>query len=198
MQNPQQPVEEGSSVLTFRGYITKHPIVPVKYMGQIRDFTGCRLGKLEVIELLGMRVSPRRKDIVWGCICECGAKIAKLGCNLNAKSVCDIPGRHRASKPLYVLTNYRSRAKHNRIEFTIEESHFLSMIVSECEYCGLQGTFDRPIGVDRVDNRRGYVLGNVVPCCEKCNMLKWRVSKPRFLEWVCRVYEHQNNSGNLF
>ena len=42
---------------------------------------------------------------------------------------------------------------------------YRDMISKTCYYCGK----DECGGLDRMDNTRGHVWGNVVPCCEKCN-----------------------------
>lgn len=54
----------------------------------------------------------------------------------------------------------------------------------ECYYCGI----DIPnIGIDRVDNAIGYVIGNVQPCCTVCNMMKRSMSEEMFIEHCKRV-----------
>ena len=41
------------------------------------------------------------------------------------------------------------------------------------------------VGLDRLDNSKGYVLDNVVPCCDKCNRLKhMNISKDEMLAIV--------------
>lgn len=42
-------------------------------------------------------------------------------------------------------------------------------------------------GLDRVDNKVGYTLDNVVPACKICNHAKVDMSYDEFMEWVARV-----------
>jgi|SRR6185436_11640351 len=42
---------------------------------------------------------------------------------------------------------------------------YRDMISKSCYYCGK----DNCGGLDRMNNDRGHVWGNIVPCCEKCN-----------------------------
>ena len=48
-------------------------------------------------------------------------------------------------------------------------------------------------GIDRVDNDKGYVRGNIVPCCTNCNIAKNTFLITEFEEWINRVYEHLKN-----
>ena len=45
-------------------------------------------------------------------------------------------------------------------------------------------------GIDRIDSSKGYVKGNVVPCCGRCNEAKMAISHKEFLSWVEQVYSH--------
>jgi hypothetical protein len=54
-----------------------------------------------------------------------------------------------------------------KLDFTIEE--FIAMMKdSHCVYCG----DTENLGLDRVDNSLGHSRGNVVVCCNLCNMTK--------------------------
>jgi 5-methylcytosine-specific restriction endonuclease McrA len=82
-------------------------------------------------------------------------------------------------------------------ELTYDEA--LELIMRPCNYCGIDPSNyrnDRQYGVtvhytglDRVDNSRGYLLDNVVPCCKPCNVAKNDRSRQDFLDWVRRVYD---------
>lgn len=69
-----------------------------------------------------------------------------------------------------------SAAKHRAVkvknlswELTLEQySAFISL---PCHYCG-KSLNETSCGLDRLDNRLGYTLGNVVPCCKDCNFQK--------------------------
>ena len=63
--------------------------------------------------------------------------------------------------------------------FAKTKDDFANIIFKKCFYCGCEpsnsdknfrtGEITKYNGVDRVDNLKGYVLNNCVPCCEKCN-----------------------------
>lgn len=62
-------------------------------------------------------------------------------------------------------------------------------LAGPCFYCG--GPLNPTgTGLDRKTPSKGYVLGNVVSCCGKCNEAKNSLSQAEFAEWVAKVYEH--------
>ena len=71
------------------------------------------------------------------------------------------------------------------MEFTKEE-HDVMRFHSQCYLCGIAGTKDIPLGVDRVDNNDGYTRDNSRPCCTCCNYLKRTSELNAFVE-RCRV-----------
>jgi hypothetical protein len=52
-------------------------------------------------------------------------------------------------------------------------------------------------GIDRMDPKMGYVLNNVVPCCEQCNYLKNRYSFLDFLEIISRIYNNLSKKSKI-
>jgi len=92
--------------------------------------------------------------------------------------------------------------KRKGFEGTFEQ--FLTLVTSNCFYCGCEpnmitgsnrntkhGTgFFKHLGLDRVDNNKGYVLKNVVPCCFRCNNAKWTYSVEEFKSWIESVYKN--------
>lgn len=46
-------------------------------------------------------------------------------------------------------------------------------------------------GIDRVNNAKGYVTGNVVSCCKNCNLMKKNMSADAFIAHVRRIASYQ-------
>lgn len=42
-------------------------------------------------------------------------------------------------------------------------------------------------GIDRMDNSKGYVDGNVLPCCSICNHAKHVMNYDDFISWINRI-----------
>lgn len=68
----------------------------------------------------------------------------------------------------------RAIAKKRDKEWNIPFDEYCTIIAQPCFYCG--GAFGiivtQSSGLDRLDNSKGYILGNVVSCCTACNRLK--------------------------
>jgi hypothetical protein len=47
-------------------------------------------------------------------------------------------------------------------------------------------------GIDRLDNSKGYVSGNVVPCCSVCNHAKHNLASDRYIEHCKAVARHNS------
>lgn len=47
-------------------------------------------------------------------------------------------------------------------------------------------------GMDRVDSTRGYIYGNVVPCCGECNQMKSALPLDKFFELIERIRLHSS------
>lgn len=56
--------------------------------------------------------------------------------------------------------------------WSISENEYAALVQQPCEYCGLANDVEAGVGLDRLDNARGYELGNVVSCCATCNLVR--------------------------
>lgn len=79
----------------------------------------------------------------------------------HARSLAPTSGRFRSS----ILA-----ALHRGKDWAILEEDYYRLVAQPCYVCG--GTTGGGIGLDRQDNRRGYHLDNVKPCCGPCNMAR--------------------------
>ncbi len=93
-------------------------------------------------------------------------------------------------RPLPSFNQLRYKAKLRGLSFTITLEEFLVLVAQPCFYCG---TLEVPRSLDRVDNRIGYSIKNVVSCCGPHNMLKKDLDVVTFLRLVESVARHQEN-----
>ena len=91
----------------------------------------------------------------------------------------DIGGRWRT---------HRFGALRKNLVMTLTKDDFTRLISAPCRYCGFTDGF---IGVDRVDNSKGYTLDNSVPCCKTCNYMKKNLSVKDFLYHISKIHDHQ-------
>lgn len=65
----------------------------------------------------------------------------------------------------------KSVARQRKCELELSMDDYFALINQGCVYC------ERPIetigiGLDRMDNTKGYEIDNVQPCCHECNMIR--------------------------
>ncbi len=96
-----------------------------------------------------------------------------------------MPYKNKADKKAYENAHRRTlprrfstlltaaKRRHIVVELTFETYREL-VAGGKCEYCsGLLP--EAGYGIDRIDRRLGYIVGNCVPCCSSCNYLKMKL-----------------------
>jgi hypothetical protein len=115
-------------------------------------------------------------------------------------------------KPLTANPNARALYRHYRksarkrghvFELTLEV--FVDVTQHNCYLCGIEpsqvhrdNSRDKSIvnnpfiynGIDRVDNKLGYIIGNLATACSSCNMVKRFGNVEQFLLYIKRAYEY--------
>lgn len=81
----------------------------------------------------------------------------------------------------------------------LTENQVKEMNKKDCFYCGNHPNYFTRYkkngsykynGIDRVDNTKGYIIDNVVPCCWECNTMKMSLSIDEFVDRITRVYKN--------
>lgn len=68
----------------------------------------------------------------------------------------------------------KTQAKRREVPWALSLDRYVELIAESCHWCGGELN-ETGTGLDRLDNRLGYVEGNVVPSCWHCNTLKGRI-----------------------
>ncbi len=83
-------------------------------------------------------------------------------------------------------SQYANKAKSRGLDFGLTHDDLHQLLDENCTYCGGDGG-----GIDRQDSSKGYVLGNVTPCCWRCNAMKndmpldeWLAHMKKILSYV--------------
>lgn len=84
--------------------------------------------------------------------------------------------------------SYAQRAWKKKMQFNLTLKDFIAIDTMSCIYCG-----GKPTGYDRIDNNVGYIRSNIVPCCPKCNMIKYTSSYQQFMDHICKIYRYNFN-----
>jgi hypothetical protein len=91
---------------------------------------------------------------------------------------------------------YISSAIKKGREIIIDFEIFKSLVTSACYYCNHISETET-IGIDRVDNSKGYIKENCVPCCWKCNRMK-HVYHPEFFLDKCKIMTKEKEATKEF
>jgi|SRR3990167_7313456 len=100
---------------------------------------------------------------------------------------------------LYYKYKFRSMIKQR--DFLLSKEDFKKLTSSVCFYCNKKPSksfskdYDRYNGsykyngIDRIDNNKGYEIGNCVTCCSICNKMKSVHSFKHFKKQIFNIYK---------
>jgi hypothetical protein len=102
--------------------------------------------------------------------------------------------KHLRQNSAKIFSAYQSSAKARNLDFTLSEAEFLAMWGKPCFYCG--GALAK-IGIDRFSNALGYIRGNIVACCRKCNFMKHNMEAADFISQCETISRHYRDRAHL-
>lgn len=188
-----------------RGKFPTHPGM------RTEDLSKRKIGKLTVSDKWEIRGEGKRQHTYWLCTCDCGitkwmrgsqlkyliTKQGDVSCGCNRRKFGSI-------RKVYMA--YKHRAKKFNREFNLTFEEFVNITTKNCYYCdsppeNRQKDKNKKYtsgdilynGIDRKNNRKGYTVGNSVPCCFRCNVAKNDSSLKEFMEWSEKLHTHLNN-----
>jgi hypothetical protein len=178
-----------------------------------KDLIGRKFGRLTVIR----RATNHGKRIFWLCKCTCG-NIKEIGADALRSGNSNSCGCYRSevtrkrtilpsgiSMRNHKYAGYKKEAAQRGIEFNISMDQFLKLTSQNCFYCGAKpsncssrkyrnGEFIYQ-GIDRVDNAKGYLIDNVVPCCKICNNWKGKMTVGDFINHAQKIFSRILDMG---
>lgn len=173
-----------------------------------RDLVGHKSGKLTVVKFSH---KDSKFHAWWLCICECGTEKTLRGSSLSCfktKScgTCAIEQANQKRNNTNLLkrkalgwtketrrineiyAKYIRGASTRNLSFELERNDFVLLIKSNCFYCGktpLNRHRGLPYnGIDRKNNKIGYVIENCVSCCRICNLGKSGLEYKTWIEHI--------------
>lgn len=182
-------------------------------MGAAIDITGERFGAL-----VALHISDERPygHLMWVCQCDCGntclAAVGSLRAGRRVSCGCYTPQRRlgkgeQARNSL--LSSYKHGAKSRGLAWELTVEQFTELTKQPCYYCGVEPAYILRVrtegagdyvynGIDRLDNGKGYLPDNVVPCCKICNQAKSDRSYEEFINWITHIYNiHKQKESEL-
>ena len=70
-------------------------------------------------------------------------------------------------------------------KFEIGKGDFNAMCRRPCTFCGLVD--EEKVGIDRIDNEKDYVPGNIQSCCTTCNFMRRGLTCEEFVAKVNEI-----------
>lgn len=173
----------------------------------ITNLSGKRFGRLVVQTYV--------KGSKWICKCDCGNVVtvgtSKLTSGKTKSCKCyrnTLLAKERTLGRGYasfreVMRQYTRTAKKRKRVFELSEDVCYKMMQERCFYCGTEpyivkkhaDCFGEFIynGIDRIDSSKGYIEGNVVTCCKRCNFAKNDMTLSEFSNWIDTIYSNKPN-----
>lgn len=163
-------------------------------------------------KLLVLRPSRtnKRNNVLWFVRCKCGHEFEVEGHQLIRKTTrqcnsCRLKELQRNNcKPDSALRSlfaqYRCQAKRAKRPFKLTFSEFQRLTSLPCFYTGrvpLQikktpGSVYKYNGIDRLNNAKGYIANNSVPCCGVINKMKGTLDSDAFIAICKEVAKHHD------
>lgn len=101
-----------------------------------------------------------------------------------------------------LFNRYKYSAKKRGIDFNLLKEHFLMLVTSNCKYCGTEPFQDykglKYMGIDRLNNDKGYGMYNVISCCKRCNYAKGSMGYVEFDDWLEQITSYQTTKAKIF
>ena len=148
----------------------------------------------------------------WECVCDCGNTTLASAHSLyyGAKNYCEACARKLSIEKTKLPNNLaawhrvykdtRTNATKRGYSFGLSFEDFHKLATSNCYFCGdapSTGSYGvERNGVDRLDNTKGYVAGNCVPCCGMCNVMKMAHTEEEFYDKIVKIYNHRCLKSN--
>ncbi len=172
----------------------KYKLAGLVYKDSIQ--VGDEFENLKILEDCGVTNFSSKLDRVYNCLCKCGnikkCRRSRLVDGRNTSCGCLMKSHLGARNKLpdlsvssHLWERIKSNAKKRNLEFTITKKYILDVFIGQSKKCAITGVeLKLPVrkednksenlaSLDRIDNTKGYVEGNVRWLLWKVNRMKW-------------------------
>jgi hypothetical protein len=174
------------------------------------DLTGRVFQKLTVIKYLGKNSNKKYNN--WLCKCECGTELERFDvylfdniknacfqCRYADQSITNWQGYKEIS--LTTWTTIKVGAKNRNREFNITIEYAWELFLKQNRKCAITGIdlqFSRntkkdksqTASLDRIDNTKGYIEGNVQWVHKKINYIKHAMTMEELIKWANLISDY--------
>ena len=185
------------------------------------NFVGRKFGRLLVLAFIGKRrYGTSKPQQIYNCRCDCGGQIEvprssltsaltqSCGCLAREGTVARNKERSNPDSAFRnLLHRYKKTAASKGLIFSLTDEEFRTLTSSPCAYTGRlpsrvvynKSASSRYVynGIDRVENDKGYIVGNCVACCYEANSAKSTLTYEQFLSLCRDVVAHSRKRDAL-
>lgn len=74
--------------------------------------------------------------------------------------------------PYWRFNRLESKCRRKGYELNLDLETYTNLLNKGCHYCGYNLSKETGCGLDRIENDKGYIINNIIPCCGKCNQIR--------------------------
>jgi hypothetical protein len=190
-----------------------------KRSSDMNDIVGQKLGHLTVLSYEGRKPYRGRYAYAYRCRCDCGTEIESVRSNIyngHTTSCGCMKRRTGGNNPCWgghgeissrLWTHIRHQAQERKLPFKITIEATWNLYQEQGGLCALtgwpielhlvKGRYSTRTGsLDRIDNTKGYITGNVQWVHKDVNWMKGRFRIDRFLELCRAVTAHEDTNAS--
>jgi hypothetical protein len=101
----------------------------------------------------------------------------------------DCFANHKSS----LYSEYRRRALKKQLDFLLTQNDYERIIKEDCYLCGKKNEENHTNGIDRINNKMGYLQDNVKSCCCECNYMKKDYELDHIFDKFGLIYKKHEN-----
>ena len=110
--------------------------------------------------------------------------------------------KYRYKRHIYSTTSRnKKRAKRNDVilNFDLTFKEYREIAKYKCYYCGnLNNNNEKEcVGLDRIDNNKGYDKENIVPSCYICNIMKLKSDITEFIDKINKILKYRETKKEV-
>ena len=177
----------------------------INLLENVKDYTGLETNKFIILKKQKTKAKNQCYEYIALCkFCnkEFITNSQKISTNRGCNNCGICPKREKRKNGYEVLyKSYQYSAKKRKLEFNLKIEEFIETVTKNCYYCGMEPSLrdnERKIlsiytnGIDRLNNTKGYLKDNCVPCCPTCNLMKLNLTEEVFIEKCQRITNYRS------